>query len=202
MPASRGAHSPRPSARAIARGRAALSVGPPVLEVPSGPLGLVGAGAEQRARDISIWPIHDARRSGLYAGCACGAFGDTCSPRSSMVAFVSALFGWPRLYRLALGPDLSGASPKEPAALRARRGQRTLCHLSDANGLAPGQQLSQLFLGDCERGTQRNGLKKGVEAFLILPCSSFLAPRSPVGSLVFSRVCWVPTQTYLGAHCH
>ena len=107
-----------------------------------------------------------------------------------MVAFVLALFGWPRLYRHALGPDLSGASPKEPAALRARRGQRTLCHLSDANGLAPGQQLSQLFLGDCERGTQRNGLKKGVEAFLILPCSSFLVPRSPVGSLVFSRVCW------------
>ena len=99
-------------------------------------------------------------------------------------------------HRLALGPDLSGASPKEPAALRARHGQRALRPLSDVDVLAPGEQLSQLFLSDYGRGRGRKrgaqGKRKGLRDCLkkrggsLSDFALFLVPRSSLPS-GFSR---------------
>ena len=106
--------------------------------------------------------------------------------------------------RLALAAWICSALRRWNRASSTARPARALRHLSDADGLALGEQLPQLLLGDCARGTwegtgERGGspegkvselVRKGAKASLISGTFA-LVPRSPVprspGSLVFSR---------------
>ena len=115
-----------------------------------------------------VWFLLGERSTSAPSRDALAAVGyvQTVPDARTAFAFLSAWFCWPRDRRLALGARMVFRAAPILSQPRFEHGTASgCCASSDVDALAVGEQLVQLFLGDCaRRGWRERSLRRGRSA--------------------------------------
>ena len=136
-----------------------------------------------------VWFLLGERSTSAPSRDALAAVGyvQTVPDARTAFAFLSAWFCWPRDRRLALGARMVFRAAPILSQPRFEHGTASgCCASSDVDALAVGEQLVQLFLGDCaRRGWRERSLRRGRSASANPPCTV----EATIGHVQVFEVC-------------